>query len=207
MTAMPDPSATTSLILASASRSRAELLRGAGLDFDVEPARLDEDELKAAMRANGAGASDVAEALAKAKACRTARARPGALVIGADQMLDCAGIWFDKPADLVEAAAHLRRLRDHTHELVTSVCIVQDDRPLWHHTARARLTMRPFSDDFITSYLDRVGPRACDSVGAYQLEGLGAQLFSRIEGDYFTILGLPLLPLLAFLREHGVVAA
>lgn len=204
---MRDPTAAAPLILASASRSRAELLRGAGLDFDVQPARLDEYELKAAMRADGADASDVAEALAELKTRQIARARPGALVIGADQMLECAGTWFDKPADLTQAAAHLRCLRGRAHELVTSVCVVRDDRPLWHHTARARLTMRPFSDDFITSYLDRVGPRVCDSVGAYQLEGFGAQLFSRIEGDYFTILGLPLLPLLAFLREHGAIAA
>lgn len=202
---MPDPSTTPPLILASASRSRADLLRAAGLDFLVEPAAVDEAELKASMSAEQAPASAVAEALAELKARRVSRRHPGALVIGADQMLDCDGRWYDKPTDREQAMAHLRALRDRTHELVTSVCVVRDQTPLWHHTDRARLTMRPFSDTFVTDYLDKIGDRACDSVGAYQLEGLGAQLFGRIEGDYFTILGLPLLPLLVFLREHGVV--
>lgn len=203
---MPDPAAAPALVLASASRSRADLLRAAGLAFIAEPAAIDEAELKAAMRAENATTDAVAEALAALKARRVSHRYPGALVIGADQMLDCEGRWFDKPLDLDEAADHLRALRGRTHELVTSVCVVRDEAPLWHQTARARLTMRPFSDAFIASYLERVGARACESVGAYQLEGLGAQLFSRLDGDYFTILGLPLLPLLGFLREHRVVA-
>ncbi len=129
-----------------------------------------------------------------------------ALVIGADQILDCDSAWFDKPLDRMRAAADLRALSGKRHSLATVVCVVRDDLRLWHHRESARLTMRPLGDAFIEAYLDAIGEDSLASVGAYQLEGLGAQLFSRVEGDYFTILGLPLLPLLEFLRNHGVVA-
>lgn len=195
------------LILASASPSRAAVLRQAGLTALSEPAQVDEAEIKAALRAEGAGAHDVAETLAELKAQRISRRRSGAFVIGADQMLECEGIWLDKPADVDQAAAHLRFLSAKTHNLVSAVCVVHDGTRLWHHVAAASLTMRPLSEDFIAAYLGAVGAAALTSVGAYQLEGLGAQLFARVEGDYFSILGLPLLPLMDFLRNHGVIAA
>ncbi len=193
------------LVLASASTSRAALMRQAGLAAVSEPARVDESEVKASLAHEGAAAAAVAETLAELKAQKVSRRHPGALVIGADQLLDCEGAWFDKPADLAQAASHLRALSGRTHTLVSCACVVRDGTRLWHHVDRARLEVRPLSDRFIADYLAAVGPAALDSVGAYQLEGLGAQLFARVEGDYFTILGLPLLPLLDFLRNHGVV--
>jgi septum formation protein len=194
------------LVLASASPSRAAVLRQAGLTALSEPAQVDEAEVKTALQAEGARAQDVAETLAELKAQKISRRRPGAFVIGADQMLECEGVWLDKPADLVQAADHLRFLSGKTHKLISAVCVVHDGVRLWHHIAAASLSMRPLSEGFITAYLTAVGPAAVTSVGAYQLEGLGAQLFTRVEGDYFTILGVPLLPLMDFLRNHGVLA-
>jgi septum formation protein len=144
--------------------------------------------------------------LAEVKAAKVSARHPGALVIGADQILECAGRWFDKPVDRSEAAAHLRTLASRAHSLATSVCIYRDGAPLWHHNEVARLAMRPLSERFIADYLAAVGEDALSTVGAYQIEGLGAQLFTDIEGDYFTILGLPLLPVLEFLRANGVLA-
>ena len=195
------------LILASASVTRAEMLRRAGLACTIDPAHVDEDEVKRSLRASGANAGELAEALAELKARKISSRHGGALVIGADQVLDCQGKWFDKPVDRAAARAQLLELRGKTHELISSVCVLQDGVRLWHHTGRARLTVRPFSEAFLDDYLDRVGSAVLQSVGAYQLEGIGAQLFSRIDGDYFTILGLPLLPLLDFLRNHAVVKA
>lgn len=197
--------AVPTVVLASASPSRQALLGNAGLTVTAEPAHIDEREVKASLRAEGADAAQVAETLAELKAQRISRRHPGALVIGADQMLDCDGTWFDKPASLADAAAHLAALAGRGHTLVSCACVVRDGIRLWHHIDRARLTMRPFSPDFISRYLEVVGEDALASVGAYQLEGRGAQLFSGVEGDYFTILGLPLLPLLDFLRQHGAV--
>ena len=194
------------LVLASASASRAALLRQAGLTAATDPAQVDEAEVKTGLKAEGASASQIAETLAELKAQKISRRRPGALVVGADQMLDCGGVWFDKPVDLDQAAGHLRALSGKTHRLISAVCVVRDGARLWHHIDEARLIMRPLSEAFIADYLDAVGPAALTSVGAYQLEGLGAQLFTRVEGDYFTILGLPLLPLMDFLRNQGVVA-
>lgn len=194
------------LVLASASPSRAAVLRQAGLTAADEPAQVDEAEVKAALQADGAGAEEIAQALAELKAQKVSRRSAGAFVIGADQMLECEGVWLDKPNDLAQAAEHLRFLSDKTHRLISAVCVVHDGTRLWHHVATASLTVRPLSEDFIADYLDAVGHTALTSVGAYQVEGLGAQLFARIEGDHFTILGLPLLPLLDFLREHRVIA-
>ncbi len=194
------------VVLASASRARLELLLCAGVATRAEPARVDEQEVKASLRGEKAGVEDAAETLAELKALKVSRHASGALVIGADQILDCDGAWFDKPPDRARAAADLRALSGKRHSLATAVCVVRDGVRLWHHRESARLTMRPLGDAFIDAYLDAVGTDALVSVGAYQLEGLGAQLFSRVEGDYFTILGLPLLPLLEFLRNHGVVA-
>ncbi len=202
---MRDPSGTPTLILASASQSRLTVLRNAGLDPIQDASSVDEDQVKRSLKAEGADAAQVAVRLAELKAQETAERHPGGLVIGADQMLDCEGVWFDKPVDVAQARGHLESLRGRTHELVTAAVIVRDGICLWQHVDRARLTMRQFSDGFIDDYLDRVGADVCRSVGAYQLEGKGAQLFSRIDGDFFTILGLPLLPLLDTLRGHGIV--
>ena len=193
------------LILASASKSRANLMRAAGLQFEVVPAHVDEDAIKASMKAEEASAADCALALAEFKAGTVSQRHPEALVIGADQMLDCGGIWFDKPKDVAGARNHLLTLRGKTHLLPTSVAIALNGAPIWHHTATPRLTVRPFSDAFIDGYLAAVGDAVTSSVGAYHLEGRGAQLFSKVDGDFFTILGLPLLELLAFLREHRIV--
>lgn len=193
------------IILASASSARAALLRGAGVDFSVEPARVDEDAVKESFKAEGAPASDTATALADLKAAKISARYPDALVIGADQMLDCNGVWFDKPPDKDTLHAQLMALRGKTHHLDAALCVHERGRRIWHVVERAKLTMRDFSDDFLKSYVAEAGDDVLASVGGYRLEGKGAQLFSRIEGDYFTILGLPLLPLLDFFRHHGVV--
>lgn len=192
------------LVLASGSRTRAAMLEQAGVGAILDKPLVDEDEVKAAGRAEGVPADAVAEALAELKAQRITRRHPGALVVGADQMLECEGRWFDKPADRAAARAQLLDLRGKTHRLVSCAVVVRDGERIWHKVDSARLTMRNFSEHFLDDYLDRVGEEVLHSVGAYQLEGLGAQLFQRVEGDFFTILGLPLLPLLGFLRVHGV---
>ena len=194
------------VVLASGSVTRAAMLRHAGLDFTIEAASVDEDEVKRALRAEGADAGRAAEALAELKAVRVSRRRPGALVIGADQILDCGGAWFDKPADRAAARRDLATLRGRDHQQITAACVACDGVRIWHKTQRARLTMRVFSDDFLDRYLDAAGDGILGCVGGYQLEGVGVQLFSRVEGDYFAILGLPLLPLLDFLRGHRVIA-
>jgi septum formation protein len=194
------------LVLASASASRIAMLRQAGLIVAQEPAGVDEDAVKRSLRAEGADADHVATTLADLKAQQVSRRRPEAFVIGADQMLDCNGVWFDKPLDIDHARAHLMSLRGRKHELITAAVVVRGGARIWHHVERATLTMRPLSDAFIDQYLRDVGTEVCSTVGAYRLEGLGAQLFSRVDGDFFTILGLPLLPLLDFLRGRGIVA-
>jgi len=195
------------VVLASGSRTRAAILRNAGISCVFEAAGIDEDEVKRALRKEGAGTVEAAETIAELKAIKVSRRHAGALVIGADQMLECGDAWFDKPADLEHARAHLKALRGKEHFLVSAVAVARDGSLLWRHVDRARLRMRQFSEGFLEAYLREVGDTACQSVGAYQLEGQGSQLFSEIAGDYFTILGLPLLPLLDFLRNHGVVAA
>jgi len=193
------------VILASASGTRRRILENAGVAFTAEAASVDEDTVKTALRAEGAAAIEAAESLAELKAQRVSQLHPDALVIGADQILLCGDQWFDKPADMDQAAAHLRALSGKTHSLETALCLLRGGRRIWHHRAAPRLTMRLFDDDFIADYLAAVGEAALTSVGAYQLEGRGAQLFSRIEGDFFAILGLPLMPLLDILREQGVL--
>ena len=195
------------LILASASTSRVAILRQAGLAITQDVAGVDEDLVKLSLRAEGADATHVAITLADLKAQQVSRRHPGAFVIGADQMLECNGVWFDKPPDIDHARAHLMSLRGRKHDLITAAVVVRDGARVWQHVERATLTMRPISDAFIESYLQTVGADVCGTVGAYRLEGLGAQLFTRVDGDFFTILGLPLLPLLDFLRGHGIVAA
>ncbi len=198
-------SSTPRLVLASASPVRLELLEHAGVRAHAEAARVDEEEVRTSLRAEAASAEQAAETLAELKARAVARRHRDALVVGADQILECAGVWFDKPPERARAAADLRALSGRRHALATAVCVVRDGTRLWHHRETAHLSVRALSDGFIESYLDAVGAAALGSVGAYRLEGLGVQLFSRVDGDYFTILGLPLLPLLEFLREHGLV--
>lgn len=193
------------VILASASGTRARLLAAAGLSIARETASVDEGEVKAALKAEGASAARVAEALAELKAVKVSRRHAGALVVGCDQMLECEGRWFDKPDSLAAARAQLLALAGRNHQLLTSVAVVRDGVRLWHHGETATLSMRTFGAGFLDAYLAAVGDAALASVGAYQLEGPGAQLFARVRGDYFSILGLPLLPLLDFLRNHGVV--
>lgn len=193
------------IVLASGSATRRAMLENAGVPFVVDTAPVDEMAVKQAMRAETDNPARVAEVLAELKAARVSARHPGAIVIGADQMLECERQWFDKPADRDAARTQLLALRDKSHRLVSSVVAVRDGERLWHHTDAARLDMRRFSDAFLDDYLDRAGAAVLSSVGAYQLEGLGAQLFRAVEGDHFTILGLPLLPLLDFLRENGVL--
>jgi septum formation protein len=191
------------IILASASAARYELLTRAGVAVAVDPADIDEDGLKHDLAAAARDTPTVALALAEAKASVVSARHRGVIVIGADQMLDCGDTRYDKPATIGEARTHLQSLRGRTHRLVSAVVAIIDGRPVWRHVAEARLTMRPFSEPFLDHYLNRAGDDVLHSVGAYRLEDLGAQLFSAVDGDYFTILGLPLLPLLDFLREMG----
>src|SRR5258708_2301093 len=192
------------LILASASPSRRQMLLNAGLDFEIEPSGVDEDEVKRSLLGERPSAQDIATTLAEMKAMRVSTRRPGAMVIGADSTLACDGKLYDKPATLAAARAQLMALSGRTHELISSVVTAKNGARLWHATEVGRLPMRPLTDSFLDAYLVRAGQAVCASVGAYQLEGLGAHLFSRIDGDYFTVLGLPLLPLLVFLAEHGI---
>ncbi len=193
------------IILASASRSRAAMLVASGLKIKIEPADINEASVKDACLREGRNVDYVAALLARKKAELISGRNREAFVIGADQMLDCGGTWFDKPIDLASAANTLKAIRGRCHDLVTSVSVVQYEKEIWHKTERATLQVREFSDYFIEQYLQNVGELALTSVGAYQLEGQGAQLFEKIEGDYFTILGLPLLPLLSFLRAQNLI--
>ncbi|MEM9287292.1 MAG: Maf family protein [Sphingomonadales bacterium] len=192
-------------ILASASPARRQVLEKARLTFEVKPSGVDEDELKASFKAENMRARDMADALAEAKAIKVSARMPDALVLGGDQILVCNDVLFDKPPDMEHAAAHLMALSDKWHTLETAIVLAEEGRSIWRHVTRAKLKMRPLSQETISAYLAAVGPAVLSSVGAYQLEGLGAQLFERIDGDFFTILGLPLLPLLQQLRLRGMV--
>jgi septum formation protein len=198
---------TEELILASASPTRASLLATAGVEVRVEPAAVDEEAVKQTYRAKGHAAVECALALAEAKARRVAGRHDRAFVIGADQILVCDGLWFDKPSDLGAARAQLKALRGRTHELATAVCVVQNRTRIWHTVKQPHLLMREFSDLFLDNYLAMEEAAVLGTVGAYRLEGRGLQLFERVEGDYFAILGLPLLELLGFLRERGQLAS
>jgi len=189
------------LVLASGSAVRRTLLEAAGIPLTVYAADIDERHLEA--EASSMPPTEIAALLARAKASLVAKSFTGRLVLGADQILTLDGKRFAKPADRVAARAQLRAFAGRTHELHSAVALVQDGATLFHHADTARLTMRAFSDEFLERYLDIAGAAATASVGAYQLEGPGIQLFDRIEGDYFTVLGLPLLPTLDFLRHHG----
>lgn len=191
------------LILASQSRARQELLRNAAIAFEALPAAIDE---RAVERKSGLTAPDeVAACLAREKALFVSRQHSGRYVVGADQTLALGTRRFSKPTNRVGAADHLRALAGQTHALHSAVAVARDGRALFENVATARMTMRPLSETAIDAYLDQAGDAALGSVGAYQLEGLGIHLFQRIEGDHFTILGLPLLPLLEFLRRERLL--
>ena len=196
------PPTKSRLILASNSASRKAMLEGVGIAFEAMPSGVDEAAIKSGFSGPPAA---LATALAKAKAGAIATRHPDALVIGSDQLLVCGGDIYDKPRDLAEAAQHLQALSGRTHELVTAVCLVQAGETAWLHVARVTLSMRSLSDAFLQQYLTAEGDALLHCVGAYRLEGLGAQLFTSIEGDYFTVLGLPLLALLGALRARGVL--
>ena len=193
------------VVLASGSKTRARMLSAAGVDVTADAPHVDESMIKEAMKAEAASALDTAMALAELKAVRKSPEYRQALVIGADQILECDGAWFDKPANLAAVRRTLEALAGRAHNLHTAVVVVLDGTVIWRHGERAVLTMRELSPEFIDAYLVRAGEAVLSSVGAYQVEGLGAQLFSRIEGDYFSILGLPLLPVLDFLRVRGAI--
>ncbi|PST17510.1 Maf-like protein [Mesorhizobium plurifarium] len=197
----------SSLVLASASPFRHTLLDNAGLAFKARAAEIDERALEQPLEASGASPSDVALVLAEAKARDVARYFPRALVIGSDQTMSLENRVYHKPRSMAEAAGHLLSLSGKVHSLNSAIVLVRDDEVVWRHVSTANMTVRRLTDGFIDRHLARVGEKALTSVGAYQLEGEGIQLFEKIEGDYFTILGLPMLPLLSKLRELGAIDA
>lgn len=198
-----------SLILASGSAYRRKMLEAAGLSFRTVPADVDEAALKRGLAAQSPKPTPaaVADALAQAKAQCVSDRHSSATVIGADQILALGSELLDKPGDLAAARVQLERLRGKTHRLVSAVALAEAGKVLWTHVDEAVLTMRPFSPEFLDRYLAQAGPGLCQIVGAYEIEGSGIQLFERVEGDHFTIIGLPLVPLLAELRSRGVIDA
>jgi septum formation protein len=197
--------AQPSLILASQSTARAELLRAAGVSFELAAAHIDEAEIKQGAQAEGLSAEETTILLADMKTRRIARRNPETLVIGCDQLLVCDGAWLGKPADLGVARQQLLRLRGREHMLVTAVLCRIGEQRIWHHVAKPRLTMRAFSDAFLDEYLALEDMALLGCVGAYRLEGMGMHLFDKIDGAQAAVLGLPLLELLGFLRQRGVV--
>ena len=190
------------LILATASTIRADLLRRAGVDFVVEPVRIDEVALRESLLADGATPHDIADALAESKARRSAVKNPHARVLGFDQILDCGGTLYTKPTDLAQARAQLQALGGQTHRLHTAVVLYDRGRPVWRHVATSLLTMRPLSDTYIDAYLARTWDQIRHCVGCYQIEAEGVRLFSRIDGDLFAIQGVPLLEVLNVLTQR-----
>jgi septum formation protein len=191
---------TKKLTLASKSQIRAQVLAGAGIAFEVAPSGVDEDALKAIHSGDAAGlAVGLAEAKAKAVSAE-------GLIIGADQVLQCEGVLYDKPRDMAEARANLKKFRGRTHYLIGGVVLVEGGETVWAHHQKVSLAVRDFSDAFLDAYLEQAGESILASVGCYQLEGLGSHLFDSLDGDYFSTLGLPLLPLLQALRDHGGLA-
>lgn len=193
------------LVLASGSEIRQTLLRNAGVCFEVLPSRIDEASVKAAMLAEAAPPRDIADELAEMKARKTGMRRPASLVLGCDQILSFNDNVLAKPASRDDAEGQLRRLRGKTHQLLSAAVIHEDGQPVWRHVGTARLTMRDFSDRYLEGYLDRNWADIRHSVGGYQIEAEGVRLFSRIQGDYFCILGLPLQEILVYLGIRGVI--
>lgn len=201
----PLPPETAPLVLASASASRRQLLHDAGVRFRVVPPAVDEAALRRDLEARATPLADMAMVLAWEKALAVSRDEPGALVLGADQMLECDGRRLDKAKDMTEARRHLEALQGRTHRLVTATVLVADGEPGWHHTETSMLTMRSLDDDSLTAYMAAAGERILASVGCYQVEGCGIRLFERIEGDWHAIIGLPLLAVLNELDARGAL--
>jgi len=196
------------LVLASASASRRAMLTAAGIAHEAVAPGVDETAVKLALAAEGHGARQLADALAELKALKISRRFPTALVLGCDSIVTCAdGSRLDKAESREEAREQLRALRGTTHRLTSAAVLCQQGAPVWRHIDVAKLTMRDVSDAFLDTYLDREWPAIAGCVGCYRIEGLGIQLFSRLEGSHFTILGLPLLPLLEQLRLNGTIGA
>ncbi|MBD1206099.1 MAG: septum formation protein Maf [Rhodobacteraceae bacterium] len=195
------------IILASASTIRRQLLENAGVTVDALPARVDEDTIRAALQAEGAKHRDIADTLAEMKARKLAERHPSSLVIGSDQVLKLDGEIWGKPETPDAARSQLQRLRGRTHRLVSAVVLYDQAKPIWRHVEEASLTMRSFSDGFLDDYVARNWDDIRHSVGAYQLEREGARLFAAVDGNHFTILGLPLLPLLNYLSQRGFIPA
>ncbi|MBO6518811.1 MAG: septum formation protein Maf [Rhodospirillales bacterium] len=196
------------VVLASKSPARRAVLTNAGIPFSWRDARIDEDRIKAKPRGPGWAAGDLALELAVSKAKTVSnQGSPDDLVVGCDQLLSLDGELFDKPENLTAARGHLKKFSGRTHQLISAVCLVQANETVWSHVATAQMHVRDLSDRFIDTYLENEGERVLSSVGAYLLESTGAQLFERIDGDYFTVLGLPLLPLLEELRKRGILPA
>lgn len=194
------------LVLASGSVTRRQLLEAAGIPVEVSPAAVDERQVDAQARREGASAGTIAAVLARAKAMEVSGRNPDRLVLGADQTLECDGKQYDKPLDPIEGRAHLAAFSGRAHQLHSAAALALDGQIIAESMSSAVLTMRALSDSFMDSYVEAAGPLVMTSVGGYQLEGIGSQLFERIEGDHFTILGLPLLPLLTQLRALGYLA-
>jgi len=195
-----------SLILASQSASRRAMLDAAGVAYTALPAHVDEDGVKAAMA--GQPPHDIADALAELKAVKVSQSQSQTLVLGSDSIVALVdGTLLDKPTDRGDAAAHLRAMSAGTHDLWSAAVIAENGRPVWRHVERARLLVRPLSESFIESYLDEEWPAIAGCVGCFRIEGPGVQLFSAVEGDHFTVLGMPLLPVLAYLRVRGELAS
>jgi septum formation protein len=196
------------IILASGSASRRAMLEAAGVPFEIEPPRVDEEMAKASLRAEGIDARGLADALAELKALAVSRRMPGRIVIGSDSIVALAdGEMLDKPTDRATAAAQLRRMRGGRHKLISAVVAARDGVAIWRFVDVATLHVREFSDAFLESYLDAEWPAIAGCVGCFRIEGLGVQIFSRVEGSQFTILGMPLLPLLGWLRDIGELSA
>lgn len=195
------------ILLASGSTIRRQLMTEAGLDVTAVAARVDEAAIRDALLAEGATPRDIADALAESKARKISDKNPGSLVLGCDQVLDFERNIISKPETELEARAQLLRLRGKTHRLLSAAVLYDQGQPVWRHVATARLTMRDFSDGYLDGYLARNWPELSETVGGYKLEREGSRLFTAIEGDWFTILGLPLLPLLAYLGLRGFIDA
>jgi len=191
------------LVLASSSGIRRQMLENAGVSFEVSLPRVDEDAVRQSLLAEAASPRDIADALAELKARKVSTRMPGALVLGCDQVLSFDGQIMAKPVSRADAEQQLRQLRGARHQLLSAAVIYEDGQPIWRFVGTVRLQMRDFSDSFLTTYLDRNWPDISNSVGGYKLESEGVRLFTRVDGDYFTVLGMPLLEILSYLTLRG----